>query len=68
MSGLIEALAPAFAAGLAVQRFLEILDATGIPFLKGGRKKFYMAGLSLVLAASLVHPSNIRIFEVPNSR
>ncbi len=62
MNELVKALAPAFAAGLGVQRLLEIVDAifSGFPKL-GDRKKLVMAIASVVLAAIVSCLGNIRI-------
>jgi hypothetical protein len=62
MNDLILALGPAFAAGLAVQRLLEIVDSI-MAFLKGDRKKFIMAVASLGIAAMLCSQPNIRILK-----
>ena len=62
MNDLILALGPAFAAGLAVQRLLEILDSA-VSFFKGDRKKFIMAAASLGVAAIICTQPQIRILQ-----
>ena len=62
MDELVKGLAPAFAAGLGVQRLLEVIDAifNGFPKL-GDRKKLVMACASIVLAAGISWFGGIRI-------
>lgn len=62
MDDLIKVLAPAFAAGLGVQRFLEIIDSifSGFPGF-GDRKKLVMVCASVALATGVSGFGHIRI-------
>jgi hypothetical protein len=60
MDELVKALGPAFAAGLAVQRLLQLLDV----FLeKIGHKKVIAALVSLVAGAVLAIGAHLRVFQ-----
>jgi hypothetical protein len=62
MNELATALGPAFAAGFAVQRILEMLDSIGFSNL-GDRKKLVFSLVSLAVGLTLAFAGGIRVLR-----
>ena len=64
MDKLIVALGPAFAAGFAVQQFLELLDSIldKIPFVKNN-KKMVISVISLIIGLTLSFWAGLRVLR-----
>lgn len=60
-ASLISALGPAFAAGFAVQRLLEILDPLVAKLLGEDRKKIYLGLLSLLAGLGLTYGAGLKV-------
>jgi hypothetical protein len=62
MDNLIKALGPAFAAGFAVQRLLEIVDALLSAREPGKKKPALLGVISLVIGIALAFAAKLRVF------
>ena len=65
METLVTALGPVFAAGLAIQQLLELLDAVLLKkIIKEDYKKAILGGLSLIAGLALALGARLRVLEL----
>jgi len=63
VESIVRALGPAFAAGFAVQRLVEIVDALLSGRLKDERKKGWLMGLALLVGLVIAFAARLRVLQ-----